>query len=82
MNRDELIFWLTLGGVACWAICFVWMHRISATQNRLLSELKEQAKRIESLSKEEHALIKEVHPKVNDIKDSIEKVVEDIQSRN
>lgn len=43
------------------------MHRISKRQEAVLDTLREQAKRIESLSREEHALIKEVHPKVQEI---------------
>ena len=28
--------------VACWAICFAWMYRISRKQNTLLDEIKKQ----------------------------------------
>jgi len=75
MNRDILIFWLTVIGTICWAVCFLWMHRISSKQNRLLDELREQGRRIEQLSKTEHDLIKEVHPQVGDIKAAVEEVV-------
>jgi len=37
------------------------MRRLSIKQNDLLEELREQAERIENLSKVEHDLIKEVH---------------------
>jgi len=32
MHRDIIGFWMTLVGTACWAVCFLWMHRISAKQ--------------------------------------------------
>jgi hypothetical protein len=62
---------LAVTGTACWAICFWWMHRISARQDTMLQELHEVARRIESLAKEEHDLIAEVHPAVAEIKESV-----------
>ena len=73
--QSSLAFWMTLVGTACWAVCFVWMYRISEKQNRLLDRLTEQGKRIERFSKIEHDLIKEVHPQVGEIKDSMDAVV-------
>ena len=75
MNRDDLIFWITLAGAACWAVCFLWMHRISVKQNTLLAQLREQAERIERVAKAEHELIKDVHPQVGDIKAGMEEVI-------
>ena len=43
------------------------MGRISAKQNYLMDQLREQGRRIEKLSKVEHDLIKEVHPQVGEI---------------
>ena len=51
------------------------MHRISAKQNSLLDQLREQAKRIERLSKAEHDLIKEVHPQVSEIKEGVDQII-------
>jgi methyl-accepting chemotaxis protein len=68
MGRDDGMFWMAIAGTLCWAVCFLWMHRISVKQNSLLVELREQAQRIEDLSRNEHELIKEVHPQVGDIK--------------
>jgi len=48
---------------------------ISKKQNSLLTQLQDQAKRIENLSKVEHDLIKEVHPQVGEIKDGMDAVV-------
>jgi len=62
---------MAIVGTACWGICFLWMHRISAKQNHLLDKLGEQGKRIEKLSKIEHDLIKEVHPQVGEIKEEM-----------
>jgi len=72
MGKDDLAFWLTAIGTVCWGVCFWWMHRISARQNFLLDQLREQARRIEKMSKEEHDLIKEVHPQVGEIKEGMD----------
>jgi len=61
-------------GMACWFVCFWWMHRISARQDSVLKELHEMTGRIERLSKAEHDLIKEVHPTVSDIKERVQDV--------
>ena len=75
MDRNAAAFWLTLVGTACWGICFWWMHRISAKQNYLLDKLREQGKRIESLSQIEHDLIKEMHPQVGEIKEGMDEMI-------
>jgi hypothetical protein len=75
MNFNSLNFWFSLVGLACWVWCFWWMYRISADQNRMLKELKDQGQRIERLSKIEHDLIKQVHPKVSEIKDGMEEMI-------
>jgi hypothetical protein len=75
MDKDDLAFLMTLLGTGCWAVCFWWMNRISSRQNSLLTELREQGRRIESLSKVEHDLIKEVHPQVGQIKDGMEEMI-------
>jgi len=72
---EQLTFWLTIAGGVCWVVCFWWMHSISKRQDSLLCELREQAQRIERLSKAEHDLIKEVHPKVDDIHHDVGEVV-------
>jgi hypothetical protein len=71
---DDLILWLTVFGALCWPICFWWMHRISTRQNATLRALRNQGKRIERLSKEEHDLIEEVHPNVREIHDDVAEV--------
>jgi hypothetical protein len=77
MNRPELVA-LTLGwiGIACWMVCFWWMHRISSRQETMLKELHEMTTRIEQLSQAEHDLISEVHPQVSEIKEHVENVAE------
>ena len=75
MNEINLSFWMTVVGTVCWGICFGWMHRISAKQNRLLDQLREQGRRIEKLSKIEHDLIKEVHPQVVEIKAGMNEII-------
>ena len=62
-------------GTICWAVCFWWMGRISAKQNKLMDQLREQARRIEKLSKVEHDLIKEVHPQVGEIKEGMNEII-------
>ena len=66
-------------GLACWGVCFWWMHRISQRQDRMLQDLHEQTKRIGELSKVEHDLIKEVHPKVEQIRQDVGEVVEEVR---
>ena len=66
---------MTVTGTVCWAVCFCWMYRISAKQNRVMDQLREQGKRIETLSRIEHDLIKEVHPQVGEIKEGMDEVI-------
>ena len=61
-------------GIACWGICFWWMHRLSSRQEMMLKELHDVTRRIEKLSKIEHDLIREVHPNVEEIKESVKDV--------
>ena len=75
MDQNHLAFWLTVAGTVCWGVCFWWMQRISAKQNALLDQLREQGKRIEKLSRIEHDLIKEVHPQVGEIKDGMHEML-------
>lgn len=74
MGQDSFMLWMTIAGMLCWGACFLWMHHISEKQNRMLAELREQAQRIEDLSKTEHDLIREVHPQVGQIKAGVEEV--------
>lgn len=71
---------LTWIGIACWAVCFWWMHRLSARQEAMLKELHEMTGRIEQLSKAEHDLIREVHPQVEKIKNDMENVATAVSS--
>jgi uncharacterized protein YdeI (YjbR/CyaY-like superfamily) len=82
MNENAFAFWMTFAGTGCWVVCFVWMYRISSSQNNLLEKqknllekLSEQGKRIERFSKIEHDLIKEVHPQVSDIKEGMQEMI-------
>jgi len=70
-----MAFSMAVIGTVCWGVCFRWMYRISAKQNRLLDKLGEQGKRIEKLSRIEHDLIKEVHPQVSEIKEGMEEMI-------
>lgn len=69
-----IVLVLTWTGMACWIVCFWWMHRISARQDAMLKELHGMTSRIEHLSKAEHELIQEVHPQVEQIKEHVENV--------
>lgn len=75
MNKDSLVFWMTVLDTVCWGICFWWMYRLSAKQTRVLDALRNQGERIEKFSKVEHDLIKEVHPQVGEIKADMDQVV-------
>jgi hypothetical protein len=66
---------MSVTGTLCWGICFWWMGRISAKQNHLMDQLREQGRRIEKLSKVEHDLIKEVHPQVGEIKHGMNEMI-------
>ena len=71
---------LTWIGTGCWAVCFWWMHRLSARQETMLKELHAMTQRIEQLSKAEHDLIREVHPQVEKIKEHVEDVATAVSS--
>jgi hypothetical protein len=66
-------------GLVCWSVCFWWMHRISASQNTMLEQLRRQGQRIEDISREEHALLQEVHPNVEAIQKGVDEVSEKVQ---
>jgi hypothetical protein len=55
------------------------MHRISKRQDALLGALREQGKRIERLSKDEHDLIQEVHPEIGEIHEGVKEVKEAVR---
>lgn len=78
MNETHIAYYLTWGGTAAWALCFWWMHRISARQDKLLAELREQAQRIEELSRIEHDILKEVRPDIDQIRESVVEVSQDL----
>ena len=79
---EMIVLFLTWLGLACWVVCFWWMHRISSRQDALLSELHQITKRIEQFSKAEHDLIQEVHPKVSEIKHKVEDVADAVTNDN
>ena len=61
---------------------FLVVHRLSAKQNVLLDQLREQGKRIEKLSRLEHDLIKEVHPQVNEINEWMDAMIAVVKENN
>jgi predicted nucleic acid-binding Zn-ribbon protein len=71
-----IVLTLAWVGMACWLVCFWWMHRISSRQDALMKELHEMTTRIEHLSKREHDMIQEVHPQVTEIKEQMDSVKE------
>lgn len=72
------IDWITAANFACWAVCYLWMHRISSRQNAVLEQLTSQAHRIEEISRQEHALLAEVHPNVEAIQKGVDEVSEKV----
>lgn len=80
MNAESVVYWISIAGAVCWAVCFLVMYRISNNQNIVLRELREQAARIEELSREEHDLIKEVHPQVGKIKNDLSAVARNLNA--
>jgi hypothetical protein len=79
-NFAMLVLTLTWIGLACWIVCFWWMHRISSRQDTVLKELQEMTARIERLSKAEHDLIQDVHPQVNEIKEHVQTMADAVSS--
>jgi len=73
---EMIVLALTWVGLACWGVCFWWMHRISSRQEAMLKELHEMTKRIERVSEAEHELIQEVHPQVSEIKERVKNVAD------
>ena len=78
MNGRFLDF-VNLVNLACWCLCFWWMHRISTRQDAVLEELAQQARRIEDISKEEHAILTDLHPNVEAIQQGVDKVSEKVE---
>jgi hypothetical protein len=78
MDRT-LVNFVTLIDIACWGVCFWWMHRISQRQDTMLKELQQQARSIEDLSREEHEILKELHPTVQKIEEGVDQVKESTQ---
>ena len=78
-NMARLYYnFLAIADVACWCVCFWWMHRISSRQNAVLDQLRKQAERIEKISKEQHAILTEVHPNVESIQKTVGEVSDDV----
>jgi hypothetical protein len=77
---SALANFVALLDIACWAVCFWWMHHISQRQNIMLEELQEQARSIEELSKEEREILKELHPTVQKIEEDVDKVKESTEA--
>jgi hypothetical protein len=55
MDQATIAYGLTWVGTGAWAICFWWMHRISARQNAFLTELRE-------LARTQQDMLRQVHP--------------------
>ena len=64
MDQATIAYWLTWVGIGAWVACFWWMHRISARQDALLTELRE-------LARTQHDILREVHPDVGEIKEHV-----------
>ena len=79
MDRNTILFWMTVAGTVCWPICFFWMYILSSRQHALLAEIREQARRLEELSKVEHKLLREVHPQVSEIREELAEVADTVK---
>src|SRR5919108_3499741 len=64
MDQATIDYWLTWVAIGAWVVCFWWMHRISARQDALLTELRE-------LAQTQHDILREVHPDVGEIKEHV-----------
>jgi hypothetical protein len=78
-NMPRLYYdFLAIADVACWCLCFWWMHRISSRQDAVLDQLRKQAERIEKISKEQHAILAQVHPNVESLQKTVDEVSDDV----
>jgi hypothetical protein len=68
----EMVAFLSWLGLACWGVCFWWMHRISSRRDSMLKELHQVTKRIERVSEAEHDLIRVFHPQASKIKERVD----------
>jgi hypothetical protein len=64
MDHAIIAYGLTWVGTGAWVVCFWWMHRISARQDALLTELRE-------LAQTQQDILLEVHPDVGEIKEHV-----------
>jgi hypothetical protein len=64
MDHATIAYGLTWVGTGAWVVCFWWMHRISARQDALLTELRE-------LAQTQQDILREVHPDVGEIKEHV-----------
>ena len=55
MDQATIAYGLTWGETGAWAICFWWMHRISARQDALRVALRE-------LARTQQDMLRQVHP--------------------
>ncbi|MEP7249734.1 MAG: hypothetical protein ABI787_08155 [Spartobacteria bacterium] len=67
-------------GLACWGVCFWWMHRISVRQEAMLNQLREQTERIERVSAEEHQILTRLRPSVEKIERDLDEVSAQVAS--
>ena len=77
-DMPRLYDFLTMADIACWCLCFWWMHRISSRQDAVLDQLRNQTERIEKISQEQHAMLTEVHPNVESIQKTVDEVSDDV----
>jgi hypothetical protein len=63
-DHATIAYGLTWVGTGAWVVCFWWMHRISARQDALLTELRE-------LAQTQQDILREVHPDVGEIKEHV-----------
>lgn len=79
MSSRLLFDLINVAGLACWLVCFWWMHRISSRQNTMLERLRKQGERVENISREEHAILSDLHPNVEAIQKGVDEVSEKVE---
>jgi hypothetical protein len=78
MTAENVIFWLTVFSSLCWPVCFWWMWLISRRQNALIRDLRNQARHIADVARDEHELLKDAHPQIGEIRDAVHKLTNTI----
>ena len=69
---------LAIADIACWCICFWWMHRIYKPTGCRARSIAKTSRTNRKISTEQHAILTEVHPNVESIQKTVDEVSDDV----